>query len=114
MLIVGESVSGKKEGKLKRSAQSESMDSERSAMSTSSSSFGMPESKTADNLDRQIEGLLRDWHHNPDMLFSVHPVDGSFLVWSVPACTILQLRCSGLYDCQYGPFVKKLCMLQVM
>ena len=78
----GESASGKRpESILKRSAQNESMDSERSAMSTSSSSFGVQESKIADTLDRQIEGLLRDWHHNPDVLFSIHPVDGSFLVW---------------------------------
>ena len=30
-----------------------------------------------------IEHLLRDWHHSPDMLFSIHPQDGSYLVWSV-------------------------------
>ena len=34
-----------------------------------------------DALDRKIENLLQDWHKNPDMLFSIHPVDGSFLVW---------------------------------
>lgn len=34
-----------------------------------------------DELDRKIEGLLRDWHQCPDMLYSIHPVDGSFLVW---------------------------------
>ncbi|KAL3867333.1 hypothetical protein ACJMK2_044544 [Sinanodonta woodiana] len=36
-----------------------------------------------DALDRKIEILLRDWHQNPDMLFSIHPVDGSFMVWHV-------------------------------
>ncbi|XP_052099551.1 dmX-like protein 2 isoform X2 [Mytilus californianus] len=36
-----------------------------------------------DALDRKIEGLLRDWHQSPDMLFSIHPIDGSFLVWLV-------------------------------
>nr|XP_022328939.1 dmX-like protein 2 isoform X8 [Crassostrea virginica] len=36
-----------------------------------------------DALDRKIEILLRDWHQHPDMMFSIHPVDGSFLVWLV-------------------------------
>lgn len=34
-----------------------------------------------DGLDVRIEALLRDWHHSPDLLFSIHPVDGSFLIW---------------------------------
>ena len=34
-----------------------------------------------DVLDRKIENLLQDWHKSADMLFSIHPVDGSFLVW---------------------------------
>jgi hypothetical protein len=34
-----------------------------------------------DSLDAKIECLLRDWHHNPDLLFSIHPIDGSFLIW---------------------------------
>lgn len=36
-----------------------------------------------DSLDMKIECLLRDWHHNPDLLFSIHPIDGSFLIWVV-------------------------------
>nr|CAD7407147.1 unnamed protein product [Timema cristinae] len=36
-----------------------------------------------DSLDAKIEGLLRDWHHNPDLLFSIHPIDGSYLIWVV-------------------------------
>lgn len=36
-----------------------------------------------DSLDMKIEGLLKDWHHNPDLLFSIHPIDGSFLIWVV-------------------------------
>ncbi|GLH09345.1 Rabconnectin, partial [Gryllus bimaculatus] len=31
----------------------------------------------ADPLDAAIECLLRDWHHNPDLLFAIHPIDGS-------------------------------------
>jgi hypothetical protein len=36
-----------------------------------------------DMLDRKLEQLLRDWHKTPDILVSLHPIDGSFLVWSV-------------------------------
>ena len=32
-------------------------------------------------LDHKIEDLLRGWHQSSDLLFSVHPVDGSLLVW---------------------------------
>uniref|UniRef100_A0A8C6RSF2 Dmx-like 2 n=1 Tax=Nannospalax galili TaxID=1026970 RepID=A0A8C6RSF2_NANGA len=34
-------------------------------------------------LDRKIEMLLAEWNKNPDMLFTIHPVDGTFLVWHV-------------------------------
>ncbi|XP_059484944.1 dmX-like protein 2 [Neocloeon triangulifer] len=36
-----------------------------------------------DPLDMRIESLLKDWHHGPDLLFSIHPIDGSFLIWVV-------------------------------
>lgn len=36
-----------------------------------------------DSLDMKIESLLKDWHHSPDLLFSIHPIDGSFLIWVV-------------------------------
>ncbi|XP_076053753.1 rabconnectin-3 alpha isoform X2 [Oratosquilla oratoria] len=36
-----------------------------------------------DALDRRIETLLRDWHQTSDVLFSIHPVDGSLLVWII-------------------------------
>lgn len=39
------------------------------------------ESGSSDGLDARIETLLRDWHHSPDLLFSIHPVDGSYLIW---------------------------------
>ena len=38
---------------------------------------------TPDSLDVKIENLLRDWHHSPDLLFAIHPIDGSFLIWYV-------------------------------
>ncbi|XP_040277604.1 dmX-like protein 1 [Bufo bufo] len=34
-------------------------------------------------IDHEIEFLLSEWNKNPDMLFSIHPVDGSLLVWHV-------------------------------
>lgn len=36
---------------------------------------------SSDGLDARIEALLRDWHHSTDLLFCIHPVDGSFLIW---------------------------------
>ncbi|KAL8625455.1 hypothetical protein ACOMHN_018600 [Nucella lapillus] len=36
-----------------------------------------------ERLDRNIELLLKNWQGSADMLFSIHPVDGSFLVWLV-------------------------------
>lgn len=39
--------------------------------------------QVTDSLDMKIECLLRDWHHNPDLLFAIHPIDGSYLIWVV-------------------------------
>ncbi|XP_077318349.1 dmX-like protein 1 isoform X1 [Lithobates pipiens] len=44
-----------------------------------SSSVSFPSSV----IDHEIEILLSEWNKNPDMLFSIHPVDGSLLVWHV-------------------------------
>ncbi|KAI1301706.1 DmX-like protein 2 [Halotydeus destructor] len=38
---------------------------------------------TLDVLDRKFETLLRDWHSAADLLVSVHPADGSLLVWLI-------------------------------
>lgn len=38
-------------------------------------------SEIGDLLDRKLEALVREWHSNPDLLFSIHPLDGSLLVW---------------------------------
>lgn len=35
----------------------------------------------ADYLDRKLESLMRDWHTSSDLLYSIHPLDGSLLVW---------------------------------
>ncbi|NXL63979.1 DMXL1 protein, partial [Chordeiles acutipennis] len=34
-------------------------------------------------IDHEIEALLSEWSKNADMLFSIHPMDGSLLVWHV-------------------------------
>ena len=47
-------------------------------MLINSQGFGVP---LGDALDHRIETLLKDWHHSPDLLYAVHPLDGSYLVW---------------------------------
>ncbi|XP_037932594.1 dmX-like protein 1 [Teleopsis dalmanni] len=37
----------------------------------------------SDSLDMKIDCLLKDWHQSPDLLFSIHPVDGSYLIWVI-------------------------------
>ncbi|GBN52940.1 hypothetical protein AVEN_140493-1, partial [Araneus ventricosus] len=44
------------------------------------SSASQSQSVSGDFIDRKIEKLLRDWHRSQDLLFSVYPADGSFLV----------------------------------
>ncbi|KAM4660824.1 dmX-like protein 2 isoform 1-T2 [Amazona ochrocephala] len=34
-------------------------------------------------LDQKIELLVTEWNRNPDMLFTIHPIDGTFLLWHV-------------------------------
>uniref|UniRef100_A0A8C2P311 RAVE complex protein Rav1 C-terminal domain-containing protein n=1 Tax=Capra hircus TaxID=9925 RepID=A0A8C2P311_CAPHI len=46
---------------------------------TNSSFVPLPSSA----IDHQIEVLLSEWSKNADMLFSIHPMDGSLLVWHV-------------------------------
>ncbi len=35
----------------------------------------------SDTLDHRIESVLKEWHQNSDLLFAIHPIDGSLLVW---------------------------------
>ncbi|KAJ8380975.1 hypothetical protein SKAU_G00017530 [Synaphobranchus kaupii] len=37
----------------------------------------------AATVDHQVEVLLEDWNKGADMLFSIHPMDGSLMVWHV-------------------------------
>ncbi|XP_060890288.1 dmX-like protein 2 isoform X5 [Labrus mixtus] len=34
-------------------------------------------------LERKMETLITEWNKSPDMMFTIHPADGSFLVWHV-------------------------------
>lgn len=34
-------------------------------------------------VNHQLEVLLSDWNRAADMLFSIHPIDGSLLVWHI-------------------------------
>uniref|UniRef100_G1K3L5 PRKR-interacting protein 1 homolog n=1 Tax=Xenopus tropicalis TaxID=8364 RepID=G1K3L5_XENTR len=52
-------------------------------LSTKASSPGTTLPLPTDLLDRKIESLLSEWNRNADMLFTIHPVDGTFLVWHV-------------------------------
>jgi hypothetical protein len=36
-----------------------------------------------DSLDVRLEALLRQWHAAGDLLFALHPIDGSLLVWTL-------------------------------
>lgn len=42
-----------------------------------------PSAHVTDSLDVKIDCLLRDWHHSPDLLFAIHPIDGSYLIWII-------------------------------
>lgn len=42
-----------------------------------------PAVHVTDALDMKIECLLRDWHQSPDLLYSIHPIDGSYLIWVI-------------------------------
>lgn len=34
-------------------------------------------------VEHQVHVLLEEWNKGADMLFSIHPMDGSLLVWHV-------------------------------
>uniref|UniRef100_A0AAV2LNI5 RAVE complex protein Rav1 C-terminal domain-containing protein n=1 Tax=Knipowitschia caucasica TaxID=637954 RepID=A0AAV2LNI5_KNICA len=66
------------------SEQGEEMDpgehcSTKASSPGSSSSLPLPSML----LERKMETLMTEWNKSPDMLFTIHPVDGSFLVWHV-------------------------------
>uniref|UniRef100_F7AW56 Dmx like 2 n=1 Tax=Callithrix jacchus TaxID=9483 RepID=F7AW56_CALJA len=62
---------------------SEHEDGEREGSPRTYSRLSVPMPLPTVLLDRKIEMLLTEWNKNPDMLFTIHPVDGTFLVWHV-------------------------------
>ncbi|XP_076371203.1 dmX-like protein 2 isoform X5 [Tachypleus tridentatus] len=54
-----------------------------SSPSLATEASNLPMFPLSNALDRKIESLLCKWRKGPDLLFSIHPVDGSFLVWLV-------------------------------
>ncbi|CAJ0582912.1 unnamed protein product, partial [Mesorhabditis spiculigera] len=46
-------------------------------------SDSMTGSQTKDRLDANLERMLRQWAKSNDILFAVHPVDGSLLTWTI-------------------------------
>ena len=48
---------------------------------SSRQSDGRLTAQLTDTLDRRIEQITKEWHQNSDLLFSIHPIDGSLLVW---------------------------------
>eukprot|EP00062_Callorhinchus_milii_P002238 gi/632938237/ref/XP_007904230.1/ PREDICTED: dmX-like protein 2 isoform X2 [Callorhinchus milii] len=61
--------------------ENEEMECDESTKASTPLSAGMPMPTLL--LDRKIETLHNEWNRNADMLFTIHPVDGSFLVWHV-------------------------------
>ncbi|KAI1904061.1 hypothetical protein AGOR_G00001800 [Albula goreensis] len=64
------------------SSEHEDCDPEGSTKASSPGSIGSAPLPTM-LLDRKMETLTLEWNKSPDMLFTIHPVDGSFLVWHV-------------------------------
>ncbi|XP_011486738.1 dmX-like protein 2 isoform X5 [Oryzias latipes] len=60
-------------------AESGEQGSNKASSPGSSSSMPLPSML----LERKIETLTTEWNKSPDMLFTIHPIDGSFLVWHV-------------------------------
>nr|XP_006818127.1 PREDICTED: Dmx-like 2 [Saccoglossus kowalevskii] len=54
-----------------------------SDFSTQTSSKPLDHMIITDALSQKLGELLREWNECADMVFSIHPVDGSFLVWLV-------------------------------
>lgn len=64
-------------------ANAESMSNATSHNSLNTTQNVLTLNQLIDSLDMKIDCLLRDWHHSPDLLFAIHPIDGSFLIWVV-------------------------------
>ncbi|KAE9556016.1 hypothetical protein FO519_000762 [Halicephalobus sp. NKZ332] len=56
---------------------------ERHPSAPMSSCSVFPDVSLKDMLDAKLEGLLREWNRCVDVVFSVYPVDGSLLTWTI-------------------------------
>lgn len=80
-----------KKKKTKKSSRKKKEKEKLGSRANSSSSLASEEGPSVNDLapsvlerlDRNIDFLLKDWQSSSDMLFSIHPVDGSFLMWHV-------------------------------
>ena len=63
------------------SSSSLTANSETSQAGSNPPNAGMLNSSLSETLDRKIDGIIKEWHQNSDLLFAVHPIDGSLLVW---------------------------------
>ncbi|KAG8575683.1 hypothetical protein GDO81_009635 [Engystomops pustulosus] len=73
---------GELEGERSLTGSPEHEESEKD-LSTKASSPGATLPLPTVLLERKIESLLTEWNKNADMLFTIHPVDGTFLLWHV-------------------------------
>ncbi|VDM24379.1 unnamed protein product [Toxocara canis] len=55
-----------------------------------------------DSLDLKLELLIKQWLRSSDILFAVHPVDGSLLTWFVLSLITSSLLLFNTYTCKYG------------
>jgi len=63
----------------------------------------------ADTLDSRIESLIRDWNHGSDMLFSIHPSDGSLLIWLVGFSSVMFTHATVHYPQWHMPPFMRQC-----
>ncbi|XP_037104413.1 dmX-like protein 2 isoform X1 [Syngnathus acus] len=72
-------MSDKGSSELGEEAETGEQGSTKASSPGSSSSLPLPSML----LERRMEILITEWNKSPDMLFTIHPTDGSFLVWHV-------------------------------
>ncbi|NP_001368760.1 RAVE complex protein Rav1 C-terminal domain-containing protein [Caenorhabditis elegans] len=71
------------ESEKKRDFEHENVRSEHSDATRTGGSVSSDAPSSKDILDVKLEILLRQWTKSNDVLFSIHPVDGSLLTWTV-------------------------------
>lgn len=77
---LGSPIGGSAEGNAGSAAETQTPTVDNSCMN---SNFSTGAESIKDLFDVKIEGLVQQWNKTSDILFSVHPVDGSLLTWLV-------------------------------